>query len=421
MKRRGNNEGSIFKIFDKDGVLRGYKGAITIVDPRTGRSVRKWAQAKERGAVVAKFDALKLKAKTGGSLKASNLTVAEYLNQWLSEYVATTHEPLTYRGYESQVRVYLIPKIGSIKLDRLTAMDVKRCLDAASARGLSSTTVRNIAAALKSALTAAKEQFQYITHNVALDAPTPKRRKFHAKMLTFDQARILLNEAKGNRYEAMIVLGLLMGMRRGEVLGLRWSDVDFVKRRLHVRNTLQRVLGSCITQRNPTKGVVENYVKTEKSDRRLPMPKYVVDVLQRRKLIQQQERLNAGRKWIEDGDFVLTSRHGKRVQLEQPLERLTEMLEAAELPHIRFHDLRHSTASILVAMGVPMKVVQEILGHSNFQITSDLYTHLMPTAMDEAMQVMDTLFSGPEVPTAPKTAPKTVAEIVAAQPKVMIQ
>jgi len=310
------------------------------------------------------------------------------------------NEPLTLRGYESVVRVHLIPSLGTIQLDKLTGPDVQRCLNKAIERGVSPTTVRNINAALKSALTTAKEKWKYVDRNVAEDATIPKRTKYHAKTLSVEQAERLLAVVAGDRYEAMFHFALLMGLRRGEVLGVRWQDVDFVKGKLHVRQSLQRI---------PRRGVVSGSVKSETSDRTLSLPKVCLDALHRRQIIQQQECIKAGSKWIcETEDFVLTSRYGVRLQMEEPSIRLNEALEAARLPHIRFHDLRHSTASLLVAKGVPMKVVQEILGHASYQITADTYSHLMPNAIGEAMQTMDELFdqNAKPVPTGAQTGVK---------------
>ena len=191
-------------------------------------------------------------------------------------------------------------------------------------------------------------------------------------------------------------IALLMGLRRGEVAGLRWSEIDFNEGMLHVRTALQRI---------PGKGLQLQGVKSQKSHRHSPMPALCIAALQRRRQMQLEEKRAAGTKWKQDSDFVFTSRYGARIVIEELTRELDKALELAKLPHLRFHDLRHSTASLLIAKGVPLKFVQEILGHANFQITADLYTHLLPSQLRDAAQTMNDIFEKPDV--APDGAPTT--------------
>jgi integrase len=317
------------------------------------------------------------------------------MTQWLEDHVKATKAPLTYRGYEQTARMYIIPRLGRIPLERLSGQDVQRCLNQASKDGLSPTSVKNINATLKTALSTGK-RWGYVERNAAKDATPPKQKKFAAKALTVEQSERLLKVMAGHRYEALIVVALMMGLRRGEVAALRWSEIDFADGFLHVRTALQRIKG---------KGVQLHDVKSEKSHRHSPLPALCIAALLRLREMQEEEKRAAGTKWKQDSDFVFTSRYGARIGIEEPIRELKSALKLAKLPDARFHDLRHSTASLLLAKGVPMKIVQEIMGHANFQITMDTYSHVLPSQLRDAMETMNDIFEKPVV--APVVAPTT--------------
>jgi len=157
--------------------------------------------------------------------------------------------------------------------------------------------------------------------------------------------------------------------------------------------------------------MVMSTIKTKKSNRRIPIPQMCVDALIRRQKIQVQEKSAAGEKWIQDSDLVFTSRYGARVVIEGLSRELDAALILAEIPHIRFHDLRHSTASLLLAHGVPMKIVQEIMGHSNYQITADIYSHVLPSALTDAAETMNRIFSRADEVVAVVVAPTESATV----------
>ena len=188
--------------------------------------------------------------------------------------------------------------------------------------------------------------------------------QFNPKPLTADQGIRLLNVVVQHRFEGLIYLGMLQGIRRAEVGGLQWSNIDYDLGMIRVRSGLQRVKGA---------GSVLLGVKTKDSERDIPLLPVVAAALRRRRERQEQERREAGKNWKQDGDFVFTSRYGARIQPEEPLAVLKEALKVAALPDIRYHDLRHSCAVMLKALGVDLKLIQMILGHSSYQITANLY------------------------------------------------
>jgi integrase len=375
-KRRGAREGTIRK------TDRGWLGAVALGHDNKGKQIRKWVLRQTRAEVATELQRLAQQKESGRPISSAKRTVGKFMLEWLEVHVKPNKAPLTYRGYEQTTRMYIIPMLGKIPLARLNGEDVQRCLNQASTDGLSPTSVKAINATLKTALTRAI-RWKLLDHNAAKAATPPKQRKYHAKHLPAADADRLLKVVEGHRYEALIVVALMMGLRREEVAALHWSNIDFEQKILHVRYALQRHAG---------KGMVLAELKTEHSRRDLPIPSLCIEALLRRRTIQEEERIKAGAKWKQDSEFVFTSRDGHRIMIEEPIQILDEALQLAGLPHVRFHDLRHSTASLLIAKGVPLEFVSKIMGHSNLQITGDLYAHLLPTQVRDVMQTMNDIF-----------------------------
>jgi integrase len=208
------------------------------------------------------------------------------------------------------------------------------------------------------------------------------------RLLTADEARKLLDAAVGHPNEALFVLALATGMRRGELLGLKWQDVDFATGILYVRRVLNRmptVLGDRAGL------LVESEPKTRHSRRSIILAGFAFDALRRHKARQEEWRQAAGDSW-EDSGYVFTTPLGRYIHPNSLNNQFKALLEKAGLPDIRFHDLRHSVASLLLARGVHPKVVQEILGHSQISITMDVYSHVLPTMHQDAMRVLNRAF-----------------------------
>lgn len=331
----------------------------------------------------------------------SDASVEEYLNYWLVEVVAGHRRPKTYQGYESVVRQHLIPGLGRKRLRRLRAQDVRvwlnrlrdecqccrqgwdrdrskpRCCavgDCCGAR-LSVRMIQSIHAVLRNALENAVRE-ELINRNVAklVRVQTPKYRI--GRGLTVHQARAMLHAARGDRLYSLYVLALLLGMRRGELLGLQWTCVDFDRRRLHIVSALQRVDGEL--RLVPT--------KTDHSNRTVSLPGFVVDALREHRYRQADERAAAGDTWQETG-LVFTSRRGTPIEPDNLRRSWYPLRERLGL-NVRFHDLRHTTVSLLLDLGVPPHVVREIVGHSDIGVTMTIYAH---ASLDERKSALDRL------------------------------
>ncbi len=311
-------------------------------------------------------------------------TVEQFLLRWLADVVEPNHRPKTYRIYEQIVRSHLVPSVGHHQLSMLTPQHVQAMLRAKSNGGLSSRTVQRIRDVLRNALNQAV-RWDLVQRNVATLVDPPAVEPTEIRPLTPEQARILLDAARGDRLEGLYRVALSLGLRQGEALGLRWEDVNFDRGIIRIAVALQSVHGKLQLVKP----------KTKRSTRVLPLPTSVAVALRTRRARQADERLAAGDCWQESG-LVFTTKVGTPVDPRNLLRSFARLLEHAGLPHIRFHDLRHSCASFLAAEGVPARVTMEILGHSDIRLTQNIYTHVFDESKREAANAMERLF-GEEV------------------------
>ncbi|MSQ09817.1 MAG: site-specific integrase [Dehalococcoidia bacterium] len=214
-----------------------------------------------------------------------------------------------------------------------------------------------------------------------MDPPRVQHEEVQA--LSAEQARHLLTVAANDRLGAVFILALATGMRQGEVLGLKWENVDLEKGKLHVKTALQRVEGKFVLA-DP---------KTAKSQRMLPLPKVALAALKQHRALQAEERLRVGAAWQEKWGLVFTTSNGTPLDARNVLRSFTRLLKVNGLPEVRFHDLRHSCASLLLSQGVSLRMIMEILGHSQIGLTANLYTHIAPIMHEEAAAQMDAVLA----------------------------
>jgi integrase len=201
--------------------------------------------------------------------------------------------------------------------------------------------------------------------------------------MTLEQAKSFLTACKGHRLEALFTVALSLGLRKGEALGLRWEDVDWQGQQLRIRKSLQRVNGKL--------ELVD--LKTESSLRTLPLTSELISTLKEHRKRQLEGKMLAGSEWQDNG-LIFTSTIGSALDGSDVSRFFFKVLEKADLPRFRFHDLRHSCASLLFAQGVPARTVQDILGHSRISMTMDIYTHIMPQARLQAIDLLGSIMAG---------------------------
>lgn len=371
--RRCNGEGSIYK--RNDGR---WAASVSLGDGR-----RKTYYGKARQDVSQKLAKARYEVQQGLPVVPEKETVGAYLDRWLGEVAKPTIRPATHEGYERMIRLHVRPAIGKIRLARLSPDHLSRMYAGLLSKGLSPKSVRLIHAMVHRSLKQAL-RLRLVAVNVseAVDPPRLEHREFRA--LSPEEVKRLISAAKGDRNEALYILALTTGMRQGELLGLRWADVDLDGAFLAVRQQVYRVRGKWVFTEP----------KTAKGRRTITLPPMTVEALRRHRVIQSEERLKAS-DW-DDTDLIFPNRHGRPMEKQNLMRRsFRPLLERADLPRIRFHDLRHSAATLLLSLGEHPKVVQERLGHSTIMVTMDVYSHVMPSLQRQAAERLDSLFAEP--------------------------
>ena len=305
--------------------------------------------------------------------------MAEFLDQWLTEVVRPNVRPWTYKGYEVHVRLHLKPFIGHIRLDKLAPLHVQQLLNAKKSEGLSAKSIRYIRGTLRTALNQAV-RWELLTRNPASLVDGPRIEHYEIRPFTPDEARAFLAAMRGDRLEALYSVALTMGLRQGEALGLCWKAIDLELGYLRVSHQLQRFDGET--------RLVEP--KTARSRRTLALPASIVRSLKEHRERQRAEREAAGDKWTETG-LVFTTPTGKPIDATRVSKDFHRHLDRAGLDQRRFHDLRHSCATLLLVQGVSPRVVMEVLGHSQISLTMNTYTHVLPELRRQAADRMDEL------------------------------
>ena len=371
--RRGNKEGSIVKRADGRWMAR--------VSLPNGKRRSFYGRTREEAA--RRMQAALRAIQEGMPVPDERLTVGKFLDQWLDQK-RNTVRPRTWEAYESKVRLYLKPALGRNRLARLAPQHVQRLQTEMLAQGLSPQTVRHARTVLRTALGQAVK-WSLIPRNVAALVEPPKITRREPKVFTPDQARVFLDATAGDRLEVLYQLAVALGMRQGEILGLSWDAVDLDKGELRVHRTLQRVDGK-LQLGEP---------KTDRSRRTLPLSPSLVAKLREHRARQGRERLAAGDRWQASGawDLVFVSEVGTPLDSPNLNKRFKRLVKRAGLPEIRFHDLRHSCASMMIADGMSPRLVMEQLGHSQISTTMDTYAHVMPDALRDASDRMDRILA----------------------------
>ena len=378
-KNRGANEGSIYK--RKDGRWAG----VVNLGWRNGKRFRKSVYGRTRADVQDKLNEALRNHRLGIPFAPERLTVEQFLNGWLENHVKPGTRPRTYESYEGAVRLHIAPAIGKIRLGKLTAENIQAMVNDKSHSGLAPRTVEYIHSVLSRALNRAVK-WDLVRRNVAKLATTPRVPRKLLSPLTPDEARVFLKHIRGDRNEALFTVAMALGLRKGEALGLRWEDVDIEKGTLTVRYALQRRKGQ---------GKVLVEPKSERSRRTIHMPDVVVKALRAHRARQSKERLAAGSAWKDTG-HLFTTTIGSPMDERRVLNDFKKALRAAKLPERRFHDARHTAASLLLAQGVSPRTIMEVLGHSQITLTLNTYAHVMPAMLEDAAGKMDAILGAIE-------------------------
>ena len=373
-RKRGNGEGSRPRK-RPDGRWEARYMVHTSEGPK-----RKTVYGKTRQEVADKL-ARALRNRTQGlTFDAGSLKLGKYLDRWLPDIRDTVRQQ-TWERYEQLVRVHIKPALGRVRLKDLTATHV-RALYREKLDGSSSLrTVQYIHTTLRKALQDAVSD-GLIPRNVADGIKAPKPKKKEINPLSPEQARAFLQAAQGDRFETLYVLAVQCGLRKGELLGLKWDDVDLKTGTLRVRRTLSETRSGHVFER-PKNGKGRSIKLTQAASEAL-----------KGHLERQLEEISGRGDAYQDQGLIFPSRKGTSMNARNLTARsFKPILKRAGLPDIRLHDLRHTCATLMLWEGVHIKLVQELLGHATISITLDTYSHLLPGMGDEAAGAMERIFS----------------------------
>lgn len=370
-RKRGNGEGSIYR--RKDGRWVGQYTVYTAKGPKY-----RYIYGKTRAAVAEKLSKAIAARSSGFVSDIGNRTLGAYLDRWLADSLRGTVRASTCERHEINVRVHINPSLGNVRLKGLTPAHVRGLHREKLDSGLASATVRKIHSTLHKALSQAVSD-GLIPRNAA-DVKAPRPAPKEMRPLSEGEACTFLDVARtsGDRFEPLYVLAITTGLRRGELLGLRWEDVDLERGTLRVGRSLVREEG------RHTVGET----KTRRGRRQVNLTPRTVNALKAHRKRQLEERMRLAETYKDHG-LVFSTSIGTPVNPENLVNRsFKPLLEKAGLPKIRFHNLRHTCATLLLGRGVHPKFVQELLGHATIAITLDTYSHYLPSMGDQASGAM---------------------------------
>ncbi|TPG74361.1 site-specific integrase [Brevibacillus laterosporus] len=300
-------------------------------------------------------------------------TLGTYLEFWLENYAKNKLRSSTYGNHEIAVNSRIKPVLGAIDLDKLTPINVTKYLSELQKENLSADYIKYLHSVLKKALNQAVK-WQLISKNIMDNVDPPRLEQKEIITWSPEQANEFLAFAMKDKYYVAFVLAIYTGMRRGEILGLRWKDVDFEKAKISIQQTLYRPANQ---------GIIFQEPKTKSAKRRISIPDFVIQELKAHKARQNKNKLQYGEGY-QDFDLIVSYDDGRPQDPRNLLRHYERLIKGCGLPSIRFHDLRHTHATMLLQLGEHPKVVSERLGHSRVGITMDVYSHVMPDMQKDA-------------------------------------
>jgi len=361
-QHRGHNEGH-FRL-RKDGR---WECQFTLPNGKV-----KSVYGKSRPDVRSKMDEALGKAKKGIDLKGERQALEHFLSTWMEESAKPKLRPSTIKSYESYIRLHIVPALGNTTLGDLTAQDVQRFLNGRTKAGLSPRTVQYIRAILRAALGQAL-RWGYVERNVAALASPPRQKPKQIATLSADEAWRLMDATRNDRLGLLFATALYTGMRQGELLGLRWPDVELEAGTLRVRQAVQKIDNAW------------QFVEPKSANGRriVPLCEPALEVLMRQREQVRTMRQHADMAWQEWG-LVFPSAVGTPLDSSNATHHLQRQLAKAGLPRVTFHALRHTCGSLLHQEGMPARTIMEILGHSQITLTLGTYCHAADAMFDEA-------------------------------------
>ena len=370
-KRRGHGGGTITK--RKDGR---WQVAVTVGYDERGRQVRKYAYTRTKAEAERKLAELQVKYGSGDVADPGRLTVGDLLERWL-DYKRVRVRQTTLYGYQNVVRKHIMPRIGHVRLAKLSAFHLESLYKAMIEAGLSPRMAELTHVVMYNALAQAV-RWGMLSRNVAELADPPRGERAEVRFWTPEEVVRFLDAAKEHRLFALFYLAIVTGMRRGELLGLKWEDIDAEKGALRVRRNVT-ISGSRLVVNEP---------KTRRSKRVIYLADEALGVLADHQKRQERERFAAGKAWHDEG-WIFASEVGTALWPNNLTRAFHALIDKADVPRIRFHDLRHTHVSLERRRGTPIEIVSERLGHATSAFTLTVYRHIYEEERRAALTLND--------------------------------
>ena len=386
--KRANGEGTIIKNI-RNGVQKGWRASITIGRDDNGKIKRKEFTGKTQADVKKKLEEYKKEMLLGTISTDDKITVSEWYYTWLFDYRIKDLKPKSFEKYEGIYRNYIKDsELGKVKLKDLRATHIQRYYNKLQNQdNKPPSTIKGINTRLKPCLGEAERQ-GYINKNYCKMVTLPKDNSTkNIQVLSQSEQQRFISAIQGHKLEILFLIALSTGLRLGELLGLKWNDINLNTGMLTVNRTLSRI-------KNQTTGkyeIIEQIPKTKNSNRVIPIPSNVLTKLKEYKKIQGKQRLFVGEAYINN-NYVFTDDIGNPIDDKRPGRNLKSILKKLDIEPIKFHALRHTYATRLFEANVPPKTVQVLMGHYDISITMDIYTHVMEDTKLEAIEKLNNIF-----------------------------
>lgn len=353
-------------------------------DPLTGKRKQKWLSGfnDENEANIGAVEFIK-KYKAGLLADSQNASFDDLLKYWLENKVEPALSHGTYSSYKIMIEKYISPALGKIKLSKLKTEDIQRLINAMNKQGLSHRYMDYCRVIINAALNFAKER-RFIEHNPCKNVIVPRITGIKKQIRTYtaEQVEELLKYTKGKKIYLPILLAVTCGLRRGEIIALRWPDVNFANNTIRITKSIVRA---------PDGEIIEKDPKSSSSIRAIAVPQMTMDELKTEKERQEKNKKDLGDEYQDQG-YVVCWDNGEPFKPDYISKAFKSAIRALKLPDITFHDLRHTHATLLLEQKVHPKIVQERLGHSTISMTLDIYSHVLPNLQQEAANKMDDIF-----------------------------
>ena len=384
--RRGNGEGTIVQYKD------GWRACVMVGRKENGQPNRKQLYGRTRAEVVKKLNEYKAQNYMGTVAQDSKITLQKWFKTYLEEFRSNDLRPSSIERYTGIYNNYIKnTNLGMSRLKDIKGTNIQAYYNSLLKQGKSPSTIKTLHKVLKAAINKAVKE-GYVIINYCNNVTLPKIKSIEEiQVFTQEEQKLFLAAIEKHRLKALFILALGSGLRQGELLGLKWDKLDLVSNNVTVSNTIKRV-----AIHNPKKGenktiVLEQDPKTNYSKRTIPIPSKVAEALIEHKKLQDKEKKFVGKAYVDNG-YVFSTELGGYIDPRNLARSYSRILESVNIPHRKFHSLRHTFATRLFEKDVPLKTVSVLLGHANIKITADIYTHVLKDQKTDAINKLDDLF-----------------------------